>query len=256
MGTQMTNRPNRPQAPNPHGDDRTDQTNQPPMSADTQTSSCDSWRKVARIMVALCAALTVPGCGQTTVNEGIAPTESATTTVTSPFDPATDVSDLRNLMAASTHVFSGRVDGLAGSKTLNSFPETQYTVTIGVQLKGQASTTVIVNQQGGTRNGTYMSLGGDRPLTTGQWYLFATRTLQSEGWFTLIPVYGDVKISEDQATNPNSEPLAAAAAAHNKNLQGAPRPSITAPVTPSLTFPIPAPGDQHAPPPSPPQPTR
>lgn len=200
--------------------------------------------------------MTISGCGRTTVDEEIKPTGSATTTVIAPFDATTDFSDIRNLMAESTHVFTGRVESIAGSKALSSFPETQYTVTTGIQLKGDLTATVIVNQQGGIRDGIYMSLGDDRPLNIGQWYLFATNTLQSEGWFTLIPVYGDVKVTEQQALDPASPPLAFAVTAIQDNLQGVPPSTPASGETPSLTFPIPMPGEEYPPPPSPPQPTR
>lgn len=227
----------------------------PGTSACTHPSSCGGRRGLALLVVTLWAAAALSGCGKTTVNMGNAPTESATTTLISPFDATTDFSDIRNLMAKTTHVFTGRVDDFAGSKSRSSFPETQFTVTTGVQLKGEVSATVIVNQQGGTRSGAYMSLGGDRPLNIGQWYLFATKGSPSEGWFTLIPIYGDVRITEQQARDPSSPPLAAASAAHNDNLQGAPRSSAAPTETPSLTFPIPQPGDKNPPPYSPPQPT-
>ena len=206
---------------------------------------------------ALCLVVTLSGCGETISNRGISPAEQATTTMTVPFDATTDVSEIRNLMAASTHVFSGRVESPAGSKSRGGMPETQFTVTTGIALRGDMPATVQVNQQGGTVDGVYMSLGGDRPLESGQWYFFATRISPSEGWFTVIPVHGDAKITEQQALDPSSSPLANAAAALQANLEGAPPPqSADLGESPTLTFPIPEPGDENPPPPSPPQPTR
>lgn len=158
-------------------------------------------------------------------------------------------------MAISTHVFSGGVDGLAGSKALGADPETQFDVTTGLAVKGEVAQNVIVNQQGGTRDGVYISVNGDIPLQEGQWYLFATRSSRSEGWFTVIPVNGDVKITEQQALDPSSKPLASVTEALHSNPQG----RLIVPPTsssPTLTFPIPTPGEEYPPPPSPPQPTR
>lgn len=201
------------------------------------------------------AVMVLSGCGDTITNGGTAPTESASSTANVDYDSVTDTSVLRNLMAISTHVFSGRVDGLAGSQALGADPETQYDVTTGLAVKGEVAQSVIVNQQGGTRDGVYISVNGDIPLQEGQWYLFATRSSRSKGWFTVIPVNGDVKITEQQALDPSSAPLASATEALENNPQG----RLIVPPTsssPTLTFPIPTPGGEYPPPPSPPQPTR
>jgi hypothetical protein len=105
-------------------------------------------------------------------------------------------------------------------------------------VKGTVRQDVVVNQQGGMVDGIYLSLGGDRPLVTGRWYLFATRILESKGWFTLIPVSGDVEITEDQARDPASPPIARV----NQAMQDNPQATIVTPppaTSTSLTFPIP-----------------
>jgi hypothetical protein len=122
-------------------------------------------------------------------------------------------------------------------------------------VKGTVGRTVVINQQGGTVAGVYMSLGGDVPPVPGQWYLFATRILESKGWFTVIPVVGDVPISEQDARDVSSPPIAALTEAMRANSEATI--SEPPPVTsPTLTFPLPKPGDYHPPPSSPPQPTR
>ncbi|MFD0838223.1 hypothetical protein [Williamsia serinedens] len=118
-----------------------------------------------------------------------------------PIDHVADVSDPYNLVALSTNIFTGRIDGQSGVKALGSLPETQYRVTTGLNVKGTVPQTVVLNQQGGRFGDRYISFGGDRPLEIGQWYLFFTRYLQRENWYTVIPVHGDKPISEADANN-------------------------------------------------------
>ncbi|MFI8774895.1 hypothetical protein ACIGKQ_22420 [Gordonia sp. NPDC062954] len=209
-------------------------------------------RRTAITVAVAVTALGVAGCGHTQVNQGIPPTESATATSTVEADSVTDTSELRNLMAISTHVFTGRVESGAGTRALGPIPETQYSVLTATSLKGEVAQSVTVNQQGGTQDGVYISVDGDHPLTVGQWYLFATRYLESEKWYTIVPVDGHTPITEQQARDTSSPPLAAALAAQRAN----PHNQLTSddPPSPSLTFPIPQPGDQNPPPPSTPQP--
>ncbi|WP_374610376.1 hypothetical protein [Gordonia sp. (in: high G+C Gram-positive bacteria)] len=179
----------------------------------------------------------------------VVPEVTATSTVSA--SSGTDTSDLANLMAIATHVFTGRVDGQAGTTALDAIPETQYRVRTGVSIKGSVPESVVVNQQGGITDRVYISVNGDTPLAVGQWYLFATRYLKAQNWYTLIPVDGRTPVTEQQAHDPGSPPLAAAAAATPARPRaGVERESPS----PSLTFPTPRPGDHHPPPPSPTQP--
>ena len=200
-------------------------------------------------IVGIFAAATLAACGEQTVNEGIPPLESATATSTAHADSITDTSDLRNLMAISTHVFTGRVESAAGAKALGRLPETQYSVLTKTAIKGEVFESVVVNQRGGVKDGVYISVNGDTPLKVGQWYLFATRYLESEEWYTLIPVDGRKPVTEQQARDRASAPLAGAEAAVRANPQS--RLAPPDPPSPSMTFPIPQPGDRNPPPPSP-----
>ena len=186
---------------------------------------------------------------------GLVTLDSATSTLVMPYDPVADTTDPRNLVAMATHIFTGQVAALSGTESLGGGPETQYDVTVGVVVKGTVARTALVNQQGGTVAGVYMSLGGDVPLAPGQWYLFAARILESKGWFTVIPVVGDVPISEQDARDVGSPPITVLTEAMHAN----PEATIIVPPpvsSPTLTFPLPKPGDYHPPPWSPPQPTR
>ncbi|MGZ8178754.1 hypothetical protein ACXVUM_12575 [Williamsia sp. SKLECPSW1] len=212
----------------------------------------------ARIAVHLVAtAVAVAGatsCGQSPINRGAPPTGTPTTTRIVEINQVVDTSDLVNLVAISTNIFSGRVDSATASRALNPpLPETQFAVTTAASVKGSAAPSVTLNQQGGVRDGVYFSVDGDRPLRIGQWYLFYTRYLASENWYTVVPVHGHVEVTESQARDRSSAPLAAAAdalRASPRNLSAAPSPARS---SPTLTFP-PPPGDEFPPPPTPAQP--
>lgn len=215
------------------------------------------------VAAATCAviATAVAGCGSdwevdpatesVLSSTSVVPEVTATSTVSA--SSVTDTSDLANLIGISTHVFTGRVDAPAGTAALDAIPETQYRVRTGVSIKGSVPKSVVVNQQGGITDRVYYSVNGDTPLTVGQWYLFATRYLKAQNWYTLIPVDGRTPVTEQQAHDPGSPPLAAAAASlRARRPQARVEPSES--TSPSLTFPTPQPGDHHPPPPSPAQP--
>ncbi|MFE0750868.1 hypothetical protein [Gordonia sp. NPDC058843] len=220
-------------------------------------------RTTASIAACAVIAAAVVGCGSdwevdpatesvlsSTANTEVPDGATATSTVSA--SSVTDTSDLANLMAISTHVFTGRVESGAGTTALDSIPETQYLVRTGVSIKGSVPEEVVVNQQGGITDRVYISVNGDTPLTVGQWYLFATRYLEAQNWYTLIPVHGRTPVTQQQAYDPASPPLAAAATALRAHPHS--RPAIPDSASPSLTFPTPQPGDHHPPPPSPAQP--
>jgi hypothetical protein len=213
------------------------------------------WTLTAVVAMAVGSVTACGGSeGDPPVVGGVPSVESVASTQVVYPDSVADTSDIRNLVALSTHIFSGQVLAVAGTEALSASPETQFNVLTGLTLKGEVAKDVVVNQQGGTAGGVYISFDGDTPLVAGQWYLFATRILESKKWFTLIPVHGDVKITEEQARNVSSQPLAAVAAAIKDNPGGHLAPPSTQ-TSPPLTFPIPTPGEHHPPPPSPPQPT-
>lgn len=215
-------------------------------------------RPACLAIAAAVTTLALAGCGESEVNTGMPPKESATATSIIEADSITDTTKLRNLLAISTHVFTGRVESTAGTKALGAIPETQYSVSTGTALKGDVPQTVTVNQQGGTsEDGAYISLNSDAPLKVGQWYLFATRYLDTENWYTVIPVNGHRPITEQQARDKTAQPVAEALAEVKANPQNRFAPADPPP--PPLTFPVPRPGDKtqpppHSPPPSIPQP--
>jgi hypothetical protein len=111
---------------------------------------------------------------------------------------AYDTSDPRKLVGFSDNVFIGKVVEQVGTKALNDIPETQYKVEVLDNIKGDLNGMVKVNQQGGYHWNKIVLFEGDKLLKEGQIYLFATRYLERENWHTLVPVDGDVPISNEE----------------------------------------------------------
>lgn len=108
-----------------------------------------------------------------------------------------DFTDDRILMGASHNVFIGKVIKQVGDKSLGGTPETQFTVDVLLNIKGNLQGEVMVNQSGGYKNGILYLVSdgdivtseikdGDELLTPGSTYLFATRYNSAENWYTLI----------------------------------------------------------------------
>ena len=111
-----------------------------------------------------------------------------------------DVTDDRVLAGAAHNIFIGKVIAQTGTKT-DRHPMTQFSVEVIENIKGNFTGTITVNQEGGYENidgKNYLFLmEGDKLIKPGKTYLFATRVNDAEGWHTLVPVYGDIPI-EDQ----------------------------------------------------------
>jgi hypothetical protein len=121
-----------------------------------------------------------------------------------------DFSNDKILMGASHNVFVGKVVKLSGNKERDIGPETQFEVEVVLNIKGDLSGTVIVDQQGGYVDGIlYLVHGGDviAPdsdgsdplLLPGSTYLFTSRYNEEENWYTIISHPNARKvISEDK----------------------------------------------------------
>jgi hypothetical protein len=117
-----------------------------------------------------------------------------------------NVVDFQNdkaLMGASHNVFVGRVVKQVGTKTRVEVPETQFSVEVVSNIKGNLTGTVVVDQFGGYKNGVLYVVDGESAhevdgttagavgsttglLEIGKTYLFATRYSVDEKWYTLI----------------------------------------------------------------------
>jgi hypothetical protein len=108
---------------------------------------------------------------------------------------AADFSNDKVLVGASHDIFVGKVVQELGSKDLGDGPETQFSVAVIDNLKGNLQGTVTVDQQGGYKNGVLYVVGDDHVargnegtsylLQPGSTYLFATRYNLQENWYTL-----------------------------------------------------------------------
>ncbi|MDQ0888602.1 hypothetical protein QFZ81_003690 [Paenibacillus sp. V4I9] len=110
-----------------------------------------------------------------------------------------DVTDTRRLVGWADNVFVGKVIKQDGTKSLDRAPETQFKVEVSDNVKGIFNGTVIVNQQGGFKRNELILIENDQLLHEGQSYLFVTKHLKEENWNTLVPVYGDILIANEEA---------------------------------------------------------
>jgi hypothetical protein len=115
----------------------------------------------------------------------------------------TDFSDRRRLAGFADAVFIGRVDAVGGAKSLSTAPETQFSVKVQRTLKGTVKGSVVVNQEGGKdpRDGSTLLYEDDQLLQAGHTYVFAARFNKAENWYTVIPVWGNIDLTD----LPNSE---------------------------------------------------
>lgn len=112
-----------------------------------------------------------------------------------------DFTDKRKLVGASHNVFVGKVIEETDQKSLDGTPETQFSVKVLQNIKGNLNGNVTVNQQGGfyeKEGKKYLLIyNEDELLVPGETYLFATRYLESQDWHTLINKFGDLKIDDE-----------------------------------------------------------
>ena len=114
-------------------------------------------------------------------------------------DLSINATDDRELVGFADNVFIGKVIAQTGNET-DDFPQTQFSVKVLENIKGNLDGTVTVNQFGGYEyaNGEkYLSLmEGDTLLKPGKKYLFATQG-SAEGWLTLAAGYGEIPIKDE-----------------------------------------------------------
>ncbi|AMY56459.1 hypothetical protein [Rhodococcoides fascians] len=167
------------------------------------------------LVLAGAAVLAVAACGSgndVPAAEGAPPT-SAVAARTVSQSAVVDTSNLVQLAGLAHHVFVGQVLEQSGTKALGEIPETQFRVSITQSYKGDLAGDVVVNQQGGLdpETQTQVLVDDDPMLEVGTSYLFATRYLPSENWHTLVPVYGDVPLTDSDAAAVEANPQARSA---------------------------------------------
>lgn len=98
---------------------------------------------------------------------------------------------------AATDIFFGKVVEAIGSTERRGQLESQFSLEVRELLKGNVAGRVTVNQRGGLKGGTVVVESGDELLVVGQSYLIAARYSKDEDWYTLIPVAGDIPVTDD-----------------------------------------------------------
>jgi len=115
---------------------------------------------------------------------------------------ASDVKDPRRLAGLADAVFVGTVSEQAGFKIRHGQATTHFKVKVLQALKGTPAGEVVVEQEGGRdekRNITYV-VKGDRTLETGTSYILSTKFRDTENIYGVIPVYGNTRLTPDQAS--------------------------------------------------------
>ncbi|MBT2691317.1 hypothetical protein J7I93_24585 [Bacillus sp. ISL-47] len=113
-------------------------------------------------------------------------------------DYVIDTSNPKAVLGFSDNVFLGKVIKQVGTKSLSTYPETQFEVKVIDNIKGELKGIVKVNQAGGDEGENLFLMENDKLLIEGYTYLFATRYLKEENWHTVIPVGGDIPFNSDE----------------------------------------------------------
>ncbi|MRG85993.1 hypothetical protein [Salinibacillus xinjiangensis] len=150
------------------------------------------WSYIVGPVIAAALALGIFGPNYFTDNPPENPTIQTMETNT-----VIDISNPREVVGFSDNVFVGKVIKQVGTKSLNSYPETQFEVEVLDNIKGELEGTITVNQQGGYEGDHLFLMEDDKLLVEGETYLFATRYLKEENWHTVIPVGGDIQINNE-----------------------------------------------------------
>ncbi|WP_423406727.1 hypothetical protein AABM38_12520 [Heyndrickxia sp. MSNUG] len=150
------------------------------------------WYIFAAPALAAAVALSIAGPGLLSNNS---PENPVIKTVE--YNNTFDVSDPNRLVGWADSVFIGKVVEQSGTKSLAGLPETQFKVEVMDTIKGDIKGTVIVNQQGGYEGNELILVENDPLLENGKSYLFITKYLKDENWHTLVPVYGDIEITNE-----------------------------------------------------------
>lgn len=127
--------------------------------------------------------------------------ENGSETITFHTTSAVDLSDRKKLVGWADNVFVGKIQSKIGTKKiLENLPETQFSVDVIKNIKGNLDEEVVVNQQGGydkETNKTY-TLHNDKFLQEGKVYLFVTKYNKEYGFHTVVPVKGHLVANDKQ----------------------------------------------------------
>ena len=116
-----------------------------------------------------------------------------------------DQTDIRKVVGVSSHIFVGRVVAVVGNEGVptsgpgnNSIPQTQFSVEVLENVKGELAGTVIVSQAGGRNHlGTFVEFEGDTLLEVDKTYLLATWYESENNWYSIVAQrYGHVVVDD------------------------------------------------------------
>jgi hypothetical protein len=110
---------------------------------------------------------------------------------------AFDITDHKQLVGWADNVFIGKVIETEGTSNEDGMLETLFQVEVAENIKGQLQGRIIVNQQGGYEGNKLLLVENDQLLMEGESYLLVSRHNNQHGWHTIVPVYGDILISDE-----------------------------------------------------------
>jgi hypothetical protein len=117
------------------------------------------------------------------------------------------VSDMRFIAGNSDDIFVGKVIGQSGTRVKRTGPQTQFNVKVLETLKGDVTGQMVVNQDGGVKDGSLCLVNKDPLLSVGAAYLFSTTHGPGTTWYPIIaPGYGDIKLSPEEEKNVTAGP--------------------------------------------------
>ncbi len=148
--------------------------------------------------------------GKASTAERMRPNAESSGVVPSDIEPeyAFDVTDPKKLVGSATNVFVGRVIEKTGSEGTplsgpgeKVVPQTQFSVEVLNNVKGNLKGTVTVDRIGGydEEEGREVNVAGDRQLEPGREYMFSTNRDRKKGWYAVVAQpFGNVPV-EDEA---------------------------------------------------------
>ena len=116
-----------------------------------------------------------------------------------------DYRDNAILLGASHNVFIGKVLAIASTKDFVGNPATQFSVEVIKNIKGNLKDTVILNQEGGMKNGVMYHIEDSTLLQPGSTYILATRYEPEGDMYTLNPHPNAHKLLSSDASLSDAE---------------------------------------------------
>lgn len=138
------------------------------------------------------------GCSATPQDDHLTQSPQTTATSADPdieFQQSSEDTPLEESASDSSNVFVGIVVRKVGNEAVDFAPEEQYEVRVEENLKGDLTGSVTVNLLSLAHEEDHEEgAGTHQSLKDGSTYVFFTRYLEEQGWYTVVP--GDGRLTE------------------------------------------------------------